>query len=261
MRKWLGAIKLESCFQNQSSSSNADSSKSNSNYFQEAKSWADDIYTATIVSRNRYKIAFFSMAGLSALLVLSVCMLIPAQHTELVVVHQGNSGYTWISTTKPHEKLPQNWNRTRSEIANYVRARESYDPVLYGYQTKDVDLFNTSEVQSEYEMAQDSHNKLAPINLLADKGYRTVTINNIMLLDDESKNTKNDSHHVNLAQVDFVVKDHFFDANRTVETPYRAIVSWRYAGVPSSAYQKLKNWDGFKITKYVVQPVNMADSE
>ena len=201
------------------------------------------------------------MAGLSALLVISVCMLIPIQHTELVVVHQGESGYTWVSTTKPHEKLPQNWARTRSEIAHYVMARESYDPLLYGYQTKDVNLFNTSQIQAEYEMAQDSHNKTAPINLLADKGYRTVMINNIMMMDSASQNKNGVGNHVNLAQVDFVVEDHFFGAHRTVKIPYTALISWRYDGIPSDAYRKFKNWDGFKVTKYAVQPVNVHDTQ
>ena len=140
-------------------------------------------------------------------------------------------------------------------------ARESYDPLLYKYQTQDVNFFNTPEIQAEYEMAQDPQTKMAPINLLADKGYRTVMINNIMTLDSKSKNKSIRDHHVNLAQVDFVVEDHLFGANKTIKMPYTALVSWRYRGVPSDAYQKLKNWDGFTITKYVVQPVNVKQSE
>jgi len=261
MRQFIAEYISNKWVRKMGSKAEADESKSSSkhtaNYFQQAKSWADDIYTATIVSRNRYKIAFLSMAGLSMLLTLCICMLIPAQHTELVVVHQGDSGYTWLSITKPHEKLPQNLVRTRAEIAHYVMARESYDPLLYGYQTKDVNLFNTPEIQAEYEMAQDVHNKTAPINLLADKGYRTVLINNIMMLDSRAKNKTKSDKHVNLAQVDFVVEDHFFDIHRTIKIPYTAIMSWRHEGIPSDAYQKLKNWDGFKVTKYVVQPVNV----
>lgn len=245
----------------QSRKNKKSSNNENTNYFQQAKNWADDIYTATIISRNRYRVAFLSIAVLSALLVLCICMLIPVQHTELVVVHQGDSGYTWISTTKPKQILPQNWTRTRAEIAHYVLARESYDPLLYRYQTHDVNLFNTSEVQAEYEMAQDSHNKSSPINILADKGYRTVLINNIMMLDSISKNKKDITHHVNLAQVDFVVEDHFFGSQRTLKTPYSAIISWQYEGIPSDAYLKLKNWDGFKVTKYVVEPINLKSSE
>lgn len=259
MRNWLEQFRPKNLGQKVEHKENEIPSSLNpkTGYFQQAKSWADDIYTATIVSRNRYKVAFLSMAGLSALLVICICMLIPAQHTELVVVHQGDSGYTWLTTTKSHEKLPQSWVRTRAEIAHYVMARESYDPLLYGYQTKDVNLFDTPEIQAEYEMAQDSHNKSAPINLLADKGYRTVLINNIMMLDNGAKNKNDIGKHINLAQVDFVVEDHFFDAHQTLKTPYTAIISWRYDGVPSDAYQKLKNWDGFKVTKYVVQPVNV----
>ena len=33
---------------------------SKENYFTQARSWADDIYTAAVISRNRYQMAFFS---------------------------------------------------------------------------------------------------------------------------------------------------------------------------------------------------------
>lgn len=236
--------------------------KTDKEYFKTARSWADDIYTATIVSRNRYKAAFLVSFGLSILLAFCVLVLVPIQHTELVVVHEGANGYTWLSTTKSHYHPPMSWVREQAEIAHYVTARESYDPLVYKYQTKEVNLLSAPQVQAEYEMAQSSENKASPINILGAKGYRTVVINSILPVDSVKKNTTNTpkkERHVNLAQVNFVVIDHLFGENRTIKTPYTALVSWEYDGVPSSPDKKLMNWDGFRITKYLVQAKNIGN--
>ena len=230
-------------------------------YFTSARNWADDIYTATLISRDRYKTAFLIMTGLTCLLTLSIILLVPIQHTELVVVHEGQSGYTWLSTTKSAHSLPTNWNRTAAEIAHYVQTREGYDPLLYSYQTSDVKLFSTPQVLGEYELAQSSDNATSPIRVLGDKGYRTVAINSILPLDQDSPDTsKNRNKHINLAQVNFVVIDHFFDGNQTIKTPYTALVSWEYRDVNSDPDVLLQNWDGFIITKYVVQSVYLPKS-
>ena len=159
------------------------SENNQTSYFKEARSWANEIYTEALVSRQRYKIAFFAMCGLSSLLVLSVMVLVPTQHTELVVVHEGDSGYRWISTTKPHTKMSQTWQQTQAEIAHYVRTREAYDPLLYRHQTQSVKLFSQPQIQAEYALAQSSDNANAPINVLGAKGYRTVVIHNVLPVD------------------------------------------------------------------------------
>lgn len=231
-------------------------------YFQTARSWVDDIHVTTLVSRNRYKMAFWGMAGLSALLAFCVLVLVPIQHTELVVVHQGQNGYTWLSMTKSHEQIKPDWARTQAEITHYVMTREAYDPLLYSHQANEVDLLSSPQVQSEYQLAQASDNPHAPINVLADKGYRTVIVNDILPLD-KATSDGNDPHHhhVNLAQVNYVVVDHLFGQSSTVKTPYSAVVSWEYRGIPADPEHQLMNWDGFTITKFVVQPMNQENQE
>ena len=233
----------------------------NQSYFKKAETWADDIYIATVTSRNRYKLAFLASMGLSALLTLGIIMMIPLQHTELVVVHEGIDGYTWISTTGHTKQIPQNWLRTRAEIAHYVSTRESYDPLLYSYQTKEVSLLSSPEVKAEYELSQSSDDKSSPISVLGDKGYRTVIVSNIMPIDSEAKNNANEKDHQNIAQIDYVVIDHFFGDSSTIRTPYSALISWKYNGVPNDPQTMLQNWDGFTITKFIKQPINTNISD
>lgn len=228
--------------------------KTEKDYFKSARSWADDIYTSTIVSRNRYKMAFLGMTALCALLALSVMVLAPIQHTELVVVHEGDNGFSWLSTTKSHEHISSSWAKTQSEIAHYVVARESYDPTTYQYQTGLVQLLSSPRVQAEYEISQDSSNKSSPINLLGSKGYRTVTVKGVFQLDSKSKNVGKQKNHTNLAQVNYVVEDHFFGGEgQSIKTDYTVLVSWKYTGIPSQPSEMFRDWDGFKVTKFIVQ--------
>lgn len=227
-------------------------------YFGSARSWADDYHLGVAVSRQRYKVAFFSMMGLTALFALLIMVLVPLQHTELVVVHEGASGYHWITTTKPLERLPTSWARTRAEIAHYVRIRSAYDPLLYRQQSKEVADFSSTQINSEYIQAQTGENKTAPINVLGTKGFRTVIINSILPMDSVDKNIQNDKSHLNLAQVNYQVVDHLFGQSETITTPYSAVVSWTYRGVPSDPFTQMNNWDGFVMTKFTPAPINQS---
>lgn len=227
-----------------------------SDYFKTAGSWQDDYYGMAVATLARYKLTCWVLVGVCALLIMTIAILVPVQHTELVVVHQGQSGYTWLSTTTEHERIKPSWARTQSEIAHYVRTRAAYDPLFYRRQSHEVALLSTPEVLAQYELAQSGDNKSAPINVLGSKGYRTVTINNVLPLDHASHDPQPSDHHVNLAQVDYVVVDHFYGQQQTVKTPYTALVSWRYDGIPADPLQQFGDWDGFRVTKFIVQPVN-----
>lgn len=220
-----------------------------SNYFEEAKSWADDYYSLAILSRNRYQIAFYSCLAVCALFLVTLMSLLPLQHTQLIVVHQGQAGYNWVTISKPGYQVKPNWARSQAEIAHYVISRESYDPVLYAYQSNEVKLLSSSSVNNQYALSQASSNKSAPINLLAAKGYRTITINSILPISNKTKNK------APIAQVSFITHDFLFGSQRSINTPYTALVSWRYLGVPNNPNKALHDWDGFQVTKYLVQPV------
>lgn len=225
-----------------------------SDYFKLARSWASDKNTQLVLSRNRYRFAFFASMGLTAISLLTLLFLANNQHIQLVVVHEGKSGYVWLSSPKQKRKIKPNWERAQAEIAHYVIARESYDPVLYLQQSEEVKLLSSFEIAQEYEISQDKNNKSSAINLLAAKGYRTVVINNILNLSTKDKN--NPKRDKNLAQVDFTVTDHLFGETQKISTPETALVSWRYAGTPNNPSLIFSDWDGFKITKYVTQVVN-----
>jgi type IV secretory pathway component VirB8 len=226
-------------------------------YFQNARHWSDDIYMASLVSRNRYRAAFYGMSGLVGLMAITIAILVPLQHTELVVVHEGQSGYTWLSTTKAGRHPEENWGRTQAEIAHYVQTRASYDPLLYRYQVQEVKRFSSPQVQAEYDWSQSKDQKFSPVNVLGVKGYRTVQVNSILKLDDVAESRNKKDLHSNLAQVSYLVTDHFVGSSETISVPYLALISWEELGVPEDPEQKLQNWDGFTVTKFQTQAVSL----
>jgi type IV secretory pathway component VirB8 len=224
-------------------------------YFESARTWSDDYYAMAIASRNRYQMAFFAVLAVLAVVVGCLGYVVLKQNIQLIVVHQSPAGYEWISTVKPGEKIPATWMKTRSELVRYLTMRESYDPVLYAYQTKEVGLMSASQVMREYEFAQDAKHQNALVNLLGARGYRTVQVLTVLAIDKIPEQPTPGVHHENLAQVSFVVEDHFLDSNSIVKTPYTAMISWEYTGTPLDPESQFKNWDGFRVTKYVVQAV------
>lgn len=253
----------------------------NNNYFKLARSWSDDYSIALELSRRRYQIAFLSMSGLVLLLIISLISLLPLQKIQLAIVHEGPSGETWVSTLDAGAKPSTTWGKEKSEIAHYVYLRESYDPMLYPYLSAQIRWFNDDLVQGEYLAAQSPNNHDSPSRLLSDKGFRTVKINSIVALDLESKNTDTERGHLNLAQVNYVITDHSFGFENLAESvgsdspdspnssgesdnfsnassrAYTALISWSYAGVPDQPEGLLQNWDGFVVSKYQTQRVNL----
>ncbi len=238
---------------------------SQDSYFTAATSWSDDRFIFLELSRKRYQFAFFVMAGLVCILTITLATLIPLKKIQLAVIHDGPSGETWISTLDAGEIPKANWSKTKSEIAQYINLRESYDPVLYPYQSKQISAFSNDLVQDGYLSEQDKINSLAPLNFLSDKGFRTITVTSVIPLDLESKNTAAERGHLNLAQVNFISTDHYFsdpdsannNINNFLKTSYTVLVSWGYTGIPNNPSDLLENWDGFEITKYQKQVVNM----
>ena len=230
-------------------------------YFTVAKCWADDRFLSLELSRKRYQIAFLSMSGLVGILVLALIFLLPLKKIQLAIVHEGPSGETWISTLDPGEIPTATWAKTKSELAQYVRVRETYDPILYPYESKQLRWFNNDLVQDEYLSLQDKNNLSGPLNFLGDKGFRTIVINSVVPLDLASKNTPKEPGHINLAQVNFVATDHYFGQSEdSLKTPYTVLISWGYAGIPSEPSELLANWDGLFISKYQRQVMNIDNS-
>ncbi len=232
-------------------------------YFTCAKSWADDIYTNAIISRDRYKVAFYFVLGLATLLSLAINGLIPLQHLEPLLIEHYQDGRVTVQPFKQPYK-PEDMAQTESELIRYLVHRESYDPTSYRQQYALVNLLSSPVVAQEYITEQSANNRLAPIKVLGKNGYRTVHIDSIVFLDSKEKNLKINQHtqqSINLAEVNFTITDRVQDSASQKSQAFTALLSWDYLGVPKDPEIRWQNWDGFVVTRYTVTQRNIQKAE
>ena len=184
-------------------------------------------------------------------------MLTPIQHLVPLMVNHYNNGL--VTVTPLHSKYaPHNQAEIESNLAQYVRFRESYSANTYQYSYRLISLMSSPAIRRAYDRSQSSANKHAPINLLGNKRYRTVKIQSMVFLDNAKKNDahKHITTHRNLAQVDFVVTDHDIKSGAATSMPLTVLVSWSYRGVSKNPSNRWLNWNGFTVSTYQVQQRN-----
>ena len=225
-------------------------------HFAQAKSWSDDLQTSLQLSCTRYQRAFVLMVACASVLAAGLTLVALKQTTALVVVHEGESGYHWVSLEKANTKLSITWAETEADIAHYVMTRESYDPLMYRYQAHEVSLLSSPLVKKAYEDKQSQDHSSEAVSVLSSKGYRIAEVNSILPLDHESNDPH--QHQLNVAKVDFTVTDHFFNDAITTTHAYTVLISWQYNGVPSDPDLLLHDWNGFEVTRYLKELVTVS---
>lgn len=231
-------------------------SASKQNYFTQARSWADDIYTAAIISRNRYQIAFFAAMGLATLAIVAIIMLIPLQHIEPLLVNHYPSGNVLVQPMHaPY--IPTNSSQMKSELVKYVVNRESYSDSSYGEQYSLINILSNNEVAKEYREIQSANNTESPINRLGQAGLRSVHVEDVILNSDLGNKDKLPSQqtHAHLATVNFTVTEEV-NGIKTIK-PYAVIIAWEYGTPSDDPGERWRNWNGFTVTRYSVEQRNV----
>jgi len=225
--------------------------KNNENYFQLATSWADDYYARVATSRHRYQLAFLVAMGLCGFLTISVMMLSNTHEYIPLLVHHYDSGAVSVSPAS-QKGAPKNQAEIESDLVRYIITRESYDPASFDQQYQVVTLLSDSDVARAYQTQQNAEDDQAFIHRFGNKIVRSVKIEEVSFLDNEDLNSKekHQMSHRNLAEVHFIVTDKNVSSGKESKTPYVAILSWEYGGIPNDPEVRWMNWNGFTITSY-----------
>lgn len=226
-------------------------------YFTQAKSWADDVYSNAIQSKNRYKAAFLSSMALNVVTALAVVMLAGMQTLEPIIVHHYDNGVTTVEPLT-NENAPLNRAQVESDIIRYITNRESFDLSSYKSQYDLVTLLSDPSVASLYAKSQDRRDKEAPINQLGATHFREVHVYSINFLDNLIFNeTEGNARHHNLAEVVFSLIDVDKATGQRQEKQFNAMIAWVYKNPSMSPEIRWKNWDGFLVTRYNKQIRNI----
>ncbi len=232
-------------------------------YFVTARSWADDVYTSAIVSRNRYKLAFFVAMGLCVALSIAIDGLIPLQRLAPLLVNHYQDGHVVVQPIS-QPAAPASKAEVESDLVHYVINRESYDSTSYKSQYILASVLSNKAVANQYMAEQDRHSPNSPINVFGKKGYRTARVETLVFLDSAADNKglpKTEQTHQNLAKVYFTTTDYRKTSTRGRSHPQVALVSWTYRGTPVSPAEAWQDWNGFTVTRYTVQQRNITSTQ
>jgi type IV secretion system protein VirB8 len=223
-------------------------------YFKEAKSWADDNFGRVTLSKKRYQLAFLLTAIGN---ILALCVIAALAHYQTLVpliIHHYDNGVTTVEAIQ-EERLPKERAQIESDIARYVQFRESYDASSFRAQFELIHLLSNTQVASDYAHSQEASKPDSPIHMLGEHSKREVRIYSINFLDTELASEK-DIHrdHQDLAEVVFSLMDTDKSTGKTTLNHFKALISWRYTQAPQSPEKRWLNWDGFEVIRYSKQP-------
>lgn len=219
-------------------------------YFNRARSWADDNFSQLQQSRNRYQLAFMLSMGLNTAACISVAVLAQFQTLVPMMVHHYDNGVTTVEPIT-QANAPINKAQVESDIVRYITNREAYDISSYRAQFDLIGLLSSAHVAAEYIKEQDKSDKEAPINALGAQALRQVHIYSINFLDSTQFNKQDiTQNHQNVAEVVFTLTDTDKSGGKPLERHYSALISWQYVTPSTSPAARWQNWDGFQITRY-----------
>jgi len=219
-------------------------------YFNRAKSWADDNFSALQQSRNRYQLAFLIGLSLNMVSVITIAILADYQTLVPLIVHHYDNGITTIEPSTS-TNAPINKTQIESDIVRYINHREAYDISSYRMQFDLINLLSNDTVGNEYSLEQDKSQKNAPINLLKTDASREVHVYSVNFLDTSALNQEDlvKNHH-NLAEIVFTLTDKHKSGQILQTEHYSALISWDYTAPPTSPALRWQNWDGFQVVRY-----------
>jgi type IV secretion system protein VirB8 len=226
-------------------------------YFNRARTWADDNFGQLQQSRNRYQLAFLVAMGFCSAASVAIAMLANTQTLVPMMVHHYDNGVTTVEPLT-NTNAPLNKAQVESDIVRYITHREAFDLSSYRAQFDLVTLLSSSTVSDEYLREQDKSTKEAPINTLGTGASRTVHVYSINFLDALIFNEKDlPKNHQNVAEVVFTLTDTNKEHGTTTEHHYNALISWTYTTPPASPATRWQNWDGFQVIRYSKQIRNV----
>lgn len=208
-------------------------------YFASARSWAD---TQSEDAARRVRLAWIIAGTASAvalLLALALVLLLPLKTTQpYVITVDRQSGAVQMATGLSAGTLTENEAVIQAQLANYVRARESFDATDLAVQYRRVQLLSSPAVARAYVRAMAADNPASPLRTLNRGDTLSVTIKSVSILGDG----------VGLVR---------FDLDRTGSGgvaagrgSFVAAISFGFTGKPMRTEDRFENPLGFQVTRY-----------
>lgn len=208
-----------------------------------AREWEYFAHAAMEVERNRWFLAAIVAGILAAGALAALAMLLPLEKlVPLAVTVDSRTGLvTAVEYGRNAAELTQKEAIQRSDVAKYVIARETYDPLDLATNAKLVRVMSDANVLRQYEDDGSQYNDASPMKRYGTKMRRRIEVSTVLPLPG-SENTY---------QVRYVVIEEVSGSQvAPVETAFVATVRFRYSDRPLANEDRILNPLNFRATAY-----------
>lgn len=208
-------------------------------YYAAAATWAD---TAAAAERRSRRTAWF-VAGaatlVAILLALALVGLTPLKSVQpYVVTVDKQTGAVEVAQTLAGSRLTENDAVIQASLANYVRARETFDVTDLAANYRRVQMMSATQSRAAYVADMAASNPQSPLRLLSPGDTVAVQIKSVSLLAPGT------------ALVRFQANRKPVGATIVQRQAYAAAISYGFSGKPLRMEDRFDNPLGFEVTRY-----------
>ncbi|MEQ6334397.1 VirB8/TrbF family protein [Sphingobium sp. MK2] len=224
--------------------------KPNPGYFDLARNWADERDIANVRSRRiAWTIAVIAVA-LAALEAVALALAMPLKTVvPMAVLVDRTTGHVERVNLDQMNRLSSNSALQQSMLAQYVIARESYDPINIGASYRKVVLWSGWQARASYMMTMKQDPPSARLGKVGRSIGLEAQIKSISMLNPMS------------ALVRFDVAKIGSDGRRDDIRPYIATILFGFRDKPMSMEDRLDNPLGFEVRSYRVSPEAISPAD
>ena len=208
-----------------------------------AREWEYFAHAAMEVERNRWFVATVVAGMLATAALVALAMLLPLQKlVPLAVTVDSRTGLvTSVEYGRNAAELTQKEAIQRSDVAKYVIARETYDPLDLATNAKLVRVMSDGSVLRQFEEGGSQFNEASPMKRYGTRMRRRIEVSTVLPLPNAE----------NTYQVRYVAIEEVTGVQAApMERTYVATVRFRYSDRPLSNEDRILNPLNFRAVAY-----------
>jgi len=208
-----------------------------SQIYEQAATWEHDLYGSLRASRKRAWVFAGASWGVSAILGLSLLVLIPLKETVPYVVQQDpETSALKVLRAVDTGSLTQQQALVDYHLVEYVLAREGYDRASIQNSIDTAFLLSAGTAKEEYLASLADGAEENPVAKYGDRATVTPEVKSVSMLNE------------NTASVRFSTTTR--EQGRATKNHWVAIMAFRFVRSPASPEVRWKNPLGFQVTSY-----------
>jgi len=208
-----------------------------------AREWEYFSHAAMEVERNRWFVATLVAGMLATTALAALAMLLPLEKlVPLAVTVDSRTGLvTSVEYGRNAQELTQKEAIQRSDVAKYVIARETYDPLDLATNAKLVRVMSDGAVLRQFEEGGSQYNEASPMKRYGTRMRRRIEVSTVLPL----PNAEN-TYQVRYSAIEDVIGAQA----APVERAYVATVRFRYSDRPLGNEDRILNPLNFRAVGY-----------